>query len=276
MQLMFCFRSGFPPHFWNYCHRMGNCDEGVNCTLVQKALPFGAWRSDCRPCRQDSGNVFSGWFRKIKSRLASHETAFVRLRISPSGLERFSATATLPRVWIGYFKSAPGQSIAKIQNRAPHVVSAERIHQNRDPVRLCGQVIRPLFIKDHAVLHPGATAFLHVYAQMFSRVLRLFREQMFDFPRRTLRYGNDRFAQCACIHTLSLNQSNRAPERCQTPLNFFPPVCPTVVSPGPSPTACSNSFSMRAYPPPDNNTTPRPCPILPIPRPATPPPCRLP
>ncbi len=96
--------------------------------------------------------VASRW--ATKNRLASHEAALLSLQgVALSGLKGFAAAATLTGLGIGNFESAAGQAVAEINNRAAQVLRAERIHQNRNPVHFRAQVVRPLLVEGHRVLH---------------------------------------------------------------------------------------------------------------------------
>ena len=71
-------------------------------------------------------------------------------RISPSGLERFSTTAALSRVWIGYFESASGQrSISP--NRIMNLPGRRQV--------LASDCTRPRFRRSFRLVHLGENFF---------------------------------------------------------------------------------------------------------------------
>ena len=105
------------------------------------------------------------------------------------GRKGFSAPATLTGVGVGNFETARGETVAKINHGTSQVLSAKWVHQNGDAVRLVQQIVGPLFIESHRVLHTGATALLDIQAENFAVVLWLLK-QCFDLIRRTWSYVN--------------------------------------------------------------------------------------
>jgi len=78
------------------------------------------------------------------------------------GRKGSATTATLTGVGIGNLESAGSQAVTEIDLGAAQVVGAKGVDQNSHCVHLAGQVIRPLLIEGHRVLHAGTPALLDV------------------------------------------------------------------------------------------------------------------
>ena len=114
-----------------------------------------------------------------KCRSASHGTAlFSQASRGCLGRERFAASAALTRVRIGDLESARGEAVAEIDDRAVQVLRAEWVDQYGNTVHFGSNVIRPLFVEGHRILHPGTAALLDINAQGFTRVFRFFQESL--------------------------------------------------------------------------------------------------
>src|SRR5439155_21960261 len=107
--------------------------------------------------------------RKIKSRSASHGTAFLSRRmIMRSGLERFAAPARLARVRIRDLEAAAAQTVHKINHGTPQIIGAKRIDHDWHSEKFAREIIRTFLIEIHSIVHAGTTPRFDINATTFA------------------------------------------------------------------------------------------------------------
>jgi len=118
------------------------------------------------------------------------------------GRKGFPAPTTLGGVWIGNLETASSHTITEIDDGSAKVLCAEWVNQHRNPMHLTREIIRPLFIKNHRVLHPGTAALLNIHAKHLATILRL-SEQRFHFLCSAGRKVDDWFVRSFRLHILT-------------------------------------------------------------------------
>jgi len=99
------------------------------------------------------------------------------------GRKGFAATTTLAGVWIGNLETASGQTITEIDDGSANVLRAEGINQHRYPMHFTREVVRPLFVKNHRVLHPRTPALLYIDSQYLAAIFGLAQQGFYFFGR---------------------------------------------------------------------------------------------
>jgi hypothetical protein len=122
----------------------------------------------------------------MKSRPASHGTAFFSQALATClGRKGFTAAATLARIGVGYFKTAPGKTVAEIDYYAAQILRAEWIYQKGNTMHFAGEIVGAQLVKSHRVLHAGTSTLLNIEPQAFASTLSL-SKHCFHVLSRTL------------------------------------------------------------------------------------------
>lgn len=138
-----------------------------------------------------------------------------------SGLKGFAAAAALFGVRIGDFKTTARQSVAEIDLRAAKILGTESIYQYCHPALISDDVAITLLVEDHAILHAGAAALLHIHAELFSRVVRL-RQQVFYLLCRTVSQTDKVLGWCRGIHLVPIKANSHRHSVKWRSKSFFP------------------------------------------------------
>src|SRR5215470_10516751 len=78
------------------------------------------------------------------------------------GRKGFAATTALAGVRIRNLETAGSQTVTKIDDGSANVLRAERIYEDGNAMHFTREVVRPLFVKNHRVLHARTAALLNI------------------------------------------------------------------------------------------------------------------
>lgn len=99
-----------------------------------------------------------------------------------SGLETLPAAAGTVSARVFDFESTAGHGIAEINGGTAQVIGAERIHDDANAKEIDREILGPLVIEHHTVLHPRAAAGFDINPEAFAAVFRIAIAHGGDFP----------------------------------------------------------------------------------------------